>query len=162
MNEEYIREHQINRSHLLKQQPWASKSIPREYLPDPSTKWFPPVLYLGVALNAEEARHFAKEVNIPTDEDFGHINKLQAYLSDTCGLKRSGMMIRICDSEYPLLFPLVSNYNLRPNRDLSGPFKKMVETVQGIFGSSKDVMWWLDYTMNNDPENYFVSVSPQW
>ena len=84
MNEEYIREHQINRSHILRQQPWASKSIPLEYLPDPSTDWFPPMLLLGVALTTKQADQFAREVNIPMNEgDVGHLYELETYLSNT-------------------------------------------------------------------------------
>lgn len=164
MNEEYIQEHQINRSHVLRQQPWASKSIPPEYLPDPSTNWFPPMLLLGVALTTKQVDQFAREVNIPVDEgDVGHFYELEAYMSAACGLKEPGIRFRICDSsDHSLVLTLVSNYDLRPNKDLSGPFKKLVETVQKVFGPSKEVVWWLDYLMNHDPDNYFVSASPQW
>jgi hypothetical protein len=152
MNEEYIEEHKINRSHILSQ-----------YLPDPSTDWFPPMFHLGVALTMEEADFFARRVKIPVPdgtEGVGHIYHLETFLSEVCDLSRPGVMVRICDSpKYPLVFTLASNYNLRPGRNLDTPFKRMVEIVQEVFGSSKSVMWWLDQTMNHDPENYFVSDS---
>jgi hypothetical protein len=94
------------------------------------------MLHLGVALTTEEADHFAKELNIPTDEDeddIGHYYELETYLSNACGLKRSGITIHACDSsEHDMVFALVSDYDLR--QGLSTPFKKMVETVQKVFG----------------------------
>jgi len=116
------------------------------------------MLLLGVAFTTEQAN----QVKIPIDEgDIGHIYKLAAYLSDTCDFKEPGMRFRICDSSgHPLLLTLVSNYGLWPNRDLSAAFKKLVEIVQKVLGPSMDVMWWLDYTMNHDADDYFVSVLP--
>ena len=37
-------------------------SISLKYLPGPSINWFPPLMYLGVALTTEEANHFAGEM----------------------------------------------------------------------------------------------------
>ena len=164
MNEEYIKEHEINRSHIQKQQPWASKSIPLEYLPDPSTDWFPPVFHLGVALTIREFNIFATSMGIPPSEvkgDVGYIFDLGSYFSEACGLEPSGISLCTCDSpEHDLMFSLVSNYELQLGRDLRPPFKKMVEIIQEVFGPSKNVMWWLEYTLNHNPENYFVSDPP--
>ena len=159
MNEEYVWKHQINRSHILEHQPWVSKSIPIEYLPDRSKNWFPPVMHLGIALTSEEAKHFARERGIASER--GRHFALQKHLSIACDVDRPGTRIQAirCDSlQYPIMYALVSNYNLRPN--LNAPFEKMVTIVREVFGPMRDVMWWLDLAMNHDPENYFVSDPP--
>ena len=119
-------------------------------------------MYLGAALTTQEANHFATKMNIPLSErDIGHYFELEDYLSNACGIKRPGILLRPCDSlRYPLVFSLMSNYDLRPDRDLSVPFKKMVKIVREVFGHSKDVMWWLDLVINHDSESNFVSGLP--
>ena len=129
--------------------------------PDLATGWFPPMFHLGVALTIEEFDIFAAYVGIsPSEEkdDVGYIYELGIYFSKACGLERPGIRVRTCDSpEHPLMFSLISNYDVQPGHDLRPPFKEMVEIVQDVFGPSKNVMWWLEYTLNHDPENYFVS-----
>jgi hypothetical protein len=103
-------------------------------------------------------------MKIPVSNDnqgVGHIYELETRLSDACNIKGPGILARACDSPMcPLVLTLVSNYGLRPGKDLGSPLKKMVQVVQQAFGPSKNVMWWLDYTMNHDPENHLVSDSP--
>ena len=41
--------------------------------------------------------------------------------------------------------------------DVIEPLKKCRGMVEEAFGSSKQIGWWLEYTMNHDPGYYWVS-----
>ena len=55
------------------------------------------------------------------------------------------------------LFSLTTNYTIRKGVDVNEPLKKCCEMVEEVFGSSKKVGWWLEYTVNHDPGHWWVS-----
>ena len=120
-------------------------------------------MHLGIALTFEETERLAGEMGIVVsgrNDGPGHYFALRDSLSIACGIERPGINLVLCDSfQYPLVYALVSNYDLRPN--LSTTFEKMVEIVRKVFGPSRDVEWWLDLTVNHDSQNYLVSDPPR-
>jgi len=165
LNREEIKELNVNREYIVKNQPWCSNALPRGYLPHPATKWYPPIFCLGVALSFHETEEFAKHFGIPVDERCTHRHGISRRLTKVCGAR---VMVERCDMGGPpedrtWLFSLVTNYDISRGANVNESLKKYREIVEQAFGSSKKVMWWLEYTVNHDPGNWWWSAhKPEW
>ena len=143
-------------------QPWSSSELPRGFLPHPATKWYPPIFCLGVALSFQETEEFTQRLGIPFDKMSTYWHGIVRHLTEVCGAE-SPIMVESCDvggppeNERTLLFSLATNYDIREGTDLTEPLRKYREIVEKVFGSSKKVMWWLEYTVNHDPGHWWVS-----
>ena len=162
LNREEIRELNVNRDYILQNQPWVSSELPRGYLPDPSTKWYPPIFCLGVALSTQETEEFAKHFGILSDKVTMYWNGISRRLTEACGAER-GIMAERCDvggspdDDRTWLFSLATNYDISRGRNVNESLRKYREIVEKAFGSSKKVMWWLEYTTNHAPGHWRVS-----
>jgi len=156
MNLEDIKEFNVNRDYLSQHQPWAPNDFPREYLPHRETKWYPPVFCLGVALSLKETEDFARYLGLPvTSDSFVYGHGIAGYLTDACGAEQEVMLER-CDQggdveDWIWVFSLVDSYDVSDKLDAGEPLRKYREIVEGAFGFSKQVMWWLEYTRNRSP-----------
>ena len=162
LNREEIRDLNLNRGFIVQNQPWVSNELPRGYLPHPSTKWYPPIFCLGVALSLQETEEFAQHLGIPLDEMIMYRHGISRRLTELCGAK-SQIMVERCDKgkspeeDRIWLFSLATNYDIHPETDLNEPLRKYREIVEKAFGPSKKVAWWLEYTVNHDPGHWWVS-----
>jgi len=165
LNQEDIKEFNVNRSYILKNQPWFSNALPRGYLSHRATKWYPPIFCLGVTLSFEETAEFARQLDIPVDdESFMHRYEISRHLTEVCGAKPR-VMVERCDmgggpEDRIWLFSLATNYDISKGVNVNESLKKYREIVEKAFGSSKRVMWWLEYTVNHAPGHWWVSNWP--
>jgi len=73
-------------------------------------------------------------------------------------------MVECCDvggspeEDRTWLFSLATNYDIHEGTDLNESLRKYREVVGKAFGSSKKVMWWLEYTVNHAPGHWWVST----
>ena len=74
------------------------------------------------------------------------------------GLRGGGLPVTVkrCDvgqgpEDITWLFSLATNYDTSKGVSLYKPLEKYCEIVEGAFGSSQKVVWWLEYTVNHDP-----------
>ena len=147
----------VDREYITNNQPWPLDALPREYVPHPATKWYPPVFGFGVALSKEETERFAEHFDIPIDKEY-YENVISKRLTESCGAR---FTTRCCDmgggpDESIQLFPMVTNYDVH-KVEVTEPLEKFCEVVEKVFGSSKQIGWWLEYTANHSPDHYRVS-----
>ena len=165
MNREDIKEFNVNRQYISQNQPWTPDTLPLNYLPHRATKWYPPIFCLGVALSLKETEDFATHLGLPLNSrDSVHGYGISGHLTKLCGAKQR-VMLKRCDQggsrdDRIWVFSLATNYDISDGVDVSGPLKKYRETVKQAFGSSKEVMWWLEYVTNHSPGHWWVSAQP--
>ena len=163
MNREDIKEFNVNREYILHNQPFAPGTFPPQYVPHRPTKWYPPMFCLGVALSTKETEDFARHLGLTVDERGSMVAYgIAGHLTRVCGADPQVTLQR-CDQGGPFkdrvwLFSLVNNYHNPSEIHGKGSLDKYREIVEGAFGSSKQVMWWLEYTMNHTPTHWWVST----
>ena len=163
MNREDIKEFNVNRQYISQNQSWIPGTLPLHYLPHRATKWYPPIFCLGVALSLKETEDFARHLELPINSrDSACGYGISVRLTELCGADPL-VMIKRCDQggsqeDWIWVFSLATNYNISDEVDVSRSLKKYREIVKEAFGSSKEVMWWLEYTTNHSPGHWWVSA----
>jgi len=121
-----------------------------------------------VALSLKETEDFARCLGLPVKSDTSVCGYgIAGYLTDACGAKREVQLER-CDQggdveDWIWVFSLVNNYNISDKLDAKEPLRKYREIVERAFGSSKQVMWWLEYTRNRSPRHWlWWRHKPEW
>ena len=54
------------------------------------------------------------------------------------------------------MLSLVNNYPIPEGLDYREPFTVMVNALDGAFGGSKRIEWWLEYWVNHSPKDFMV------
>ena len=54
------------------------------------------------------------------------------------------------------MLSLVTNYQIPEGLDYREPFTVMVDALNGAFGGSKEIEWWLEYWVNHSPNDFMV------
>ena len=54
------------------------------------------------------------------------------------------------------MLALISNYKIPLGFDYSEPYSKMLKVIEGTFGKSKKIEWWLEHTFNHSPRHFMV------
>ena len=163
MNREDIKKFNVNRNYISQNQPWVSDALPCHYLPYRAAKWYPPIFCLGVALSLIEAETFARHLGLPADNSsLVHGYGIPGRLTELCGADPQ-VMVKRCDQggsqeDWIWVFSLATNYDISKGVDVNGPLRKYREIVEGAFGPSKGVMWWMEYTTNHTPSHWWVST----
>ena len=163
MNREDIKEFNVNRDYILQNQPWPSNALPPQYFPDRASRWQPPVFCLGVALSSIETEEFARHLGLPIDKNDSIVAYgISGHLTRVCGAN-PGVMLERCDQggglrDWVWVFSLATNYHLAKGVNVNEALKKYREIVEGAFGSSKRVAWWLEYTTNHTPNHWWVGT----
>ena len=163
MNREDIKEFNVNRDYILQNQPWPSNALPPQYFPDRASRWQPPVFCLGVALSSTETEEFARHLGLRVNERLSAVAYgISGHLTRVCGADPRVMLER-CDQggglrDWVWVFSLATNYDLSKGVKVNEALKKYREIVEGAFGSSKQVLWWLEYTTNHTPNHWWVST----
>ena len=129
-------------------------------------RWFPPMFCLGVPLTLEEVCQFARHLGLPVkgEGDYHVYYAVARELSRMCGFTGSDssyplhrIAVKVCDTTgQPQMLALVNNYQITEELDYRRPFTIMVDALNGAFGGSKRVEWWLEYLRNHSPEHEMV------
>jgi len=145
---------------MTQTQPWSLDALPPRYL-HPTTKWYPPIFCLGVALSFEETVTFAKRLDVPTDKIGQHTHLIAIHLTEACGADPPVTVMRGDRGGGPddciWLISLATNYDVSEGLDVKEPFRKYCEIVKEAFEHSKEIGWWLEYMTNHDPGHWWVS-----
>ena len=162
----------MTRDYILSRQPWDLDSLPLQYIPMNQLRWFPPIFYLGVPLTFGEARQLATRLGLVLEgEDayYAHYS-VARRLSQLCGFTVPNssypfhrVTVRKCDTEgQPQMLAMVSNYQIPEDLDYEKPHAVMENILKGVFGESKKVGWWLEYSRNHSPKHETVrEITPQ-
>jgi len=150
----------VDREYITKNQPWPLDALPSKYL-HYTTKWYPPVFCLGVALSFEETVTFAERLGFPSDEIMSHVQLIAAHLTEACGADPP-VMVKRGDKgggwrDHIWLISLATNYDVSEGLDVTESFRKYREMVKKVFGPSMEAGWWLEYMANHNPDNWRVS-----
>jgi len=150
----------VDRKYVTLNQPWSLDALPPRYL-HPTTKWYPPIFCLRVALSFEETVTFAKRLDIPTDRIGQHTHLIAIHLTEACGADPPVTVMRGDRGGGPddciWLISLATNYDVSEGLDVNEPLGKCREIVKRALGPPKEVGWWLEYTTNHDPGHWWVS-----
>ena len=163
MNREDIKEFNVNRDYILQNQPWPSNALPPQYFPHRASRWQPPVFCLGVALSSKETEEFARHLGLPIDKNDSVVAYgIPGHLDQVCGAN-PGFRHKRCDQgrglrDWVCVISLATNYDLAKGVKVDEALKKYRKIIEGAFGSSKQVAWWLEYTTNHTANHWWVST----
>ena len=129
-------------------------------------RWFPPMFYLGVPLTLQEVFHFAKHLGLSAPEDCGtdmyftvagHLSQMCGFTGPDSSYPLHRVAVNVCDAKgRPWMLSLVNNYQIPEGLDYREPFTVMVDALNGAFGGSKEIEWWLEYWVNHSPNDFMV------